>query len=150
MKQAKKILVIGIGNTLRGDDGIGKYICTCIEKIKLPNVSTTTAYQLETNLLEAFIQYDTIIIADASISGRPVSFINAATLQQQPVSSSHHADAKSLAALAKQLYKKDLEILLCAVRGENFDMGEQLSATAIHNANDAVNSIVNWIKNNPF
>lgn len=150
MKEAKKILVVGIGNTLRGDDGIGKYICTCIEKIKLPNVCSTTAFQLETNLLEEFIQYDTVIIADAAVSGKAVSFINAATLLQQPVSSSHHANAASIAMLAKQLYQKDIEIFLCAVRGYNFEMGEQLSTLAIQHANDAVNTIINWIKNNSY
>lgn len=150
MKKQKKILIVGIGNTLRSDDGIGKYICDCIEKINLPDVHCTAAYQLETNLLEELIQHDTVIIADAAVSGKPVSFINAATLEQQPVSSSHHANAASIASLGKQLYQKDVEILLCAVRGENFDIGEQLSITAIQNANDAVNTIVNWIKNNSF
>lgn len=143
-------MVVGIGNTLRGDDGIGKYICTCIEKIKLPNVCSTTAFQLETNLLEEFIQYDTVIIADAAVSGKAVSFINAATLLQQPVSSSHHANAASIAMLAKQLYQKDIEIFLCAIRGCNFEMGEQLSTLAIQHANDAVNTIINWIKNNSY
>lgn len=146
MKAQKKILIIGIGNTLRSDDGIGKYICDCIEKINVPNVHCTTAYQLETNLLEEFIQYDTVIIADAAVSGKPVSFINAATLEHQPVSSSHHADAASMVVLAKQLYQKDIEIFLCAVRGNNFEMGEQLSTIAVHHADDAVNTILNYIK----
>lgn len=150
MKQSKKILVTGIGNTLRGDDGIGKYICDCVEKINLPNVHCTTAYQLETNLLEAFIQYDTVIIADAAVSGKPVSFVDVSELQQQPVSSSHHTNAASMVALAKKLYQKDIQVLLCAVRGYNFEMGEQLSSKAIQHTNDAVNTIINWIKTNSF
>lgn len=141
------ILVAGIGNTLRGDDGIGAYVCSLIDKAGIAAVQTLVVQQLHTELVEDFLQFDAIVIVDASVSTADVSFHPLIKNELQPVSSSHHVNASLLAALAQQLYQKELAIMVCAVKGSNFDMGEGLSATAKKNADTAFDSICKWINN---
>jgi hydrogenase maturation protease len=150
LKRKKKIILVGVGNTLRGDDGIGAYICARFDQLNIEGLTTMVTQQLNTELVDDFLEYDSIILADAAISGGPVAWHPLKTETALPVSSSHHVNAGLLNALAKQLYHKKLPIMCCAVKGENFEMGEQLSATAKKNADDAVAIICTWVSNQCF
>jgi len=147
MSIKNNILIAGIGNTLRGDDGIGAYICSLIDKADIRGVQTLRVQQLHTELVEEFLYFDAVVLVDASVSSTAVSFHPLIKNELQPVSSSHHVNASLLAALAQQLYQKELCIMICAVKGTNFDMGEGLSATAKKNADTAFDSICKWINN---
>jgi hydrogenase maturation protease len=148
MNQQKKnnVLIIGIGNTLRGDDGIGAYICARIEALHVNGVKTIVKQQLHTEMVEDFLTFDHIIIADASINSEAIQFGPVNTINTAPVASSHHVNASLLAALSKQLYNKELSLMICSVRGENFNIQEHLSAMAIANADLAVNTILQWLE----
>jgi hydrogenase maturation protease len=145
--QTKKpnILLAGIGNPIRSDDGIGPYICKEIEKLKIAAVTTAIYHQLHTELVEEFLSYDYVIVADAAVQGEAVSFYPLTNEQQNPVASSHHVNASLLVSLARQLYNKELPLIICSVRGENFDMGASLSDAAKNNADQAVSIIINWV-----
>lgn len=147
MKGRSKIQVVGVGNTLRGDDGIGAYVCSLIDKTGLTGVQTLVLQQLHTELVEDFLAFDAVIIIDASVSTMNVSFHPLIQNDLQPVSSSHHVNASLLAALAQQLYQKEITMMICAVKGDNFDMGEGLSTTAKKNADTAFDSICKWVSN---
>lgn len=145
MPEEKNILVVGVGNTLRGDDGIGAAVCNLVEQLNLTGVSITTTHQLHIEQAEAFSEYDIVIIVDAAVTGDGVVF-NEVTEESHAASpASHHINAAALLALLKQLYKKDIRMMLCAVRGENFEMGEQLSTTAQKNAGIAAGAIISWL-----
>ncbi|MBL0356026.1 MAG: hydrogenase maturation protease [Chitinophagaceae bacterium] len=146
MSSPINILIVGIGNTLRGDDGIGAYICSCFDQLHIDGVKTMLTQQLHTEMVDELLCYDHIVFADASITGEPVDFYPLKKEEVVPVSSSHHVNAVLLNALAKQLYQKDLPIMICSVSGENFEMGEGLSATAKKNADNAIDIICNWIR----
>jgi len=144
---AEKLVIIGVGNTLRSDDGIGAYVCLQIDSMNLPGVTTIIVHQLHVELIEDLLEYDTVIIADASVSGNDVEFVPLQVDETQAVSSTHHLNANMLVALIQKMYRKDIPIFLCSVLGENFEMGETLSFNALANANKATEIICNWIKN---
>jgi hydrogenase maturation protease len=144
--QNSKICIVGIGNTLRSDDGIGALVCSSLEKMDLPFVTTLLVQQLQVELIEDFLSYDYVILADASLTGKEVEFYALPPGQTEAVSSSHQASAKMLDALSQKLYNKRLPLLICAVRGENFEIGDTLSAFAIANTYKAVHLLCNWIK----
>ena len=143
----KKILIVGIGNTIRCDDGLGAFICSSIEKLALDGVTTMITQQLHTELLNDFLAYDHIVLVDAAVTEDTVLFQRLKKKTTAPVSTSHAADANLLASLAQQLYQKELSIMICAVKGYNFEIGERLSASAKKNADAAISIICNWIKN---
>ena len=142
-----KILIVGVDNTIRGDDGIGAYICSSIEKLTMEGVDTMITQQLHTELVDDFLQYDHIVLVDAAVTVDTVLFHPLKNEDAAPVSTSHHVDTNLLVSLARQLYQKELPLMICAVKGDDFEMGEQLSATAKQNADAAVSIICDWIKN---
>lgn len=143
----KKILILGIGNTLRGDDGAGIYVAGEIEKMNIPGVSVRILQQLHTELVEVMTAYDTIIIADASVNEQPLEFYELGEPGTQAAASSHHTSAALLAGLADRLYQKHPQILICSIKGENFDMEEGLSSLTLARADKAVLLIKKWISN---
>jgi hydrogenase maturation protease len=146
MNNANKIAVIGVGNTLRSDDGIGAYICSQIDAMHLQQVTTIVVQQLQVEIIEELLCYDAVIIADASVDKNEVELNFLMHDETQAASSSHHTNANMLYALAEKMYNKKMLIYLCSVPAENFEMGETLSQQAIINANKAIEIILHQVQ----
>lgn len=69
--KSKSILVLGVGNYLMGDEGVGVQLIQAMEKMKLPSfidiVDGGTGGLLLLNLFES---YPTIILVDATMDGK--------------------------------------------------------------------------------
>ena len=77
-----KTLVLGLGNVLMGDEGIGVYVVRELEKQTLPpNVECLDGGTGGFTLLEPLEQADRIIIIDAASDGNPVGTITRTTPQ---------------------------------------------------------------------
>lgn len=146
MNTIKKIILFGTGNTLRGDDGIGAYICQAVEKQQISGVETLQITQLNTDLLDEMMKADHVIVADASASVESVHFYPVSEDETTPVSSSHHMSAGLLVKTAQLLYQKPLSIFICAVRGYDFSLREGLTADAKKNADQTVSIILDKIR----
>lgn len=146
MNTIKKIILYGTGNTLRGDDGIGAYICQAIEKQQIDGVETRQITQLNTDLLDEMIKADFVIVADASSSVESVRFYPVSENETSAVSSSHHMSAGLLVKTARLLYQKPLTLFICAVRGYDFSLREEMTADAKKNADQAVSIILGKIR----
>ncbi|HEX3024529.1 MAG TPA: hydrogenase maturation protease [Chitinophagaceae bacterium] len=103
---SNKIAVIGVGNTLRSDDGIGAYICSKIDEFNFSFVTTVIVQQLHVELIEELINYDSVIIADAAITGNDVDFNSLSFNETQAASSSHHTNANMLNSLLQKIHGK--------------------------------------------
>ena len=123
-------MIVGIGNTIRGDDAIGTYVCTAIDKMDIKGVQTLMVQQLDTALVEEFLRVDKLVLVDASVTGEGVNFYRLKTKENVSASSSHHVNAGFLVSLIKKLYKKEINVMMCAVRGENFDIGTASRASS--------------------
>jgi hydrogenase maturation protease len=127
-----KTLLIGVGNPLRGDDGIGHWICEQAAKWKLQHLHIRTMQQLHIDLLEELQNFSAVIIADASEQKAP------ATLEEVEGSesgypSSHHADAATLRALHRNLYQQSTEWHALGVKATKFEMGQAISKETLAN-----------------
>lgn len=136
---------MGIGNTIRCDDGIGAYITEAIEAMHLQNVECLTVHQLQTELVEELIKYNVVILVDAAIQIPEIEFrpLNGTG---SALSSSHHINAEMLYAVAEKMFDKKLNIYLCAVKGENFEMGETIAAAVYERADAAISLLIDFIK----
>lgn len=141
----KKILIIGIGNTLRSDDGVGAFVCTSIDKMNLPGVTIDIVQQLQVEMIEEMTHYDHVILVDASTTNDTIQFEPLQENLQQTVSSSHHINASLVQTLSQKLYNKTLSIYLCAIPATNFDNGDTLSIQTEEIANEAIVLIKTWI-----
>jgi hydrogenase maturation protease len=144
ISHTKNMLIVGIGNPIRSDDGIGSYICEKITTMNMAGVETFCIQQLQIEFIETFSRYDVVMIVDASVNGSDAEIT---PIQKGPSSipSSHHMHPQELSSIAELTMNISPEYVLCSVKGINFDFGEDLSETAIRNANTAISLILQWI-----
>lgn len=71
MDQSNKILVLGIGNYLMGDEGVGVHLAECLQQDVIPGVDVVDGGTGGFHLLGLFEGYDTIILADATLDNNP-------------------------------------------------------------------------------
>ena len=61
------LLVIGYGNTLRGDDGVGPRVAEAVAAMALPGVRTLGCHQLAPEHAEAISRADRVVFVDAAV-----------------------------------------------------------------------------------
>ena len=75
MDPQNKILVLGIGNYLMGDEGVGVHLAARLQQQGLPGVDIVDGGTGGFHLLDYFESYDTVILADATLDNNPVGTI---------------------------------------------------------------------------
>jgi hydrogenase maturation protease len=133
---AGPILIIGYGNTLRGDDGLGPAVAAAFAG-REPQIRSVAVQQLTPELAEAVAAAGAVIYVDAQIGLMPavvVTEVGAETLAPLPT---HVADPRGVQALAWDLFGRAPPAWLVTVAGVNFELGETLSATAQRHAAEA-------------
>lgn len=140
-----KALVVGYGNSLRSDDGIGPHVARAIDSLNLPDVETRSLHQLNPELVDEFSKYDLVCLIDAAQDGPPV---HVRTTEERPAGrpSTHHFGPDDLLQLARAIGMRAPDMLLCTVRGENFEVGETLSSVVLGRAREAVEKIVRALR----
>lgn len=119
-----RVLIVGYGNPLRGDDGYGWYAAERLrDAIDDPDVEVVRLHQLTPELMEPLSRAQRAIFIDAAVGSA------AAPRTGTPVrpSFTHHLTPGALMAGAQTLYGRAPEAILLTVPGENFEFGEGLS-----------------------
>ncbi len=144
--QAKKIALIGIGNSLCGDDGAGAYLCQLLEINKIDNLHILTTTQLDTTLLEELKEMEIVILADASLIHNSIKIERLDIHLGNPSSSSHHIHPVLFAELAHRLFSKKTTFYTCAIPGESFELGQPLSDNCKTAVEEATSMVLDFIK----
>jgi hydrogenase maturation protease len=119
-----RVLIIGYGNPLRGDDGYGWHAAERVRQaINDPEVEILTLHQLTPELMEPLSRAERAIFIDAAV---PSFTASRAKTPVRP-SFTHHLTPGALIAGAQTLYGHAPEAILLTAQGENFDFGEGLS-----------------------
>lgn len=142
----KSTCIIGIGNPLRGDDGVGKYIAEQIENKQLTGVTVIITQQLDMGLAEELQHFDRVVFVDASLTTDTFAFSEITGTNTSTDNSSHRLPAAMLADLTRQLFSTPAKFYLCAIGAINFEMGASLSATTLGNATAAIAALTGWIQ----
>lgn len=125
-----RVLVIGYGNTLRGDDGLGVAVAELIaERVRDEAVQIETVHQLTPELAVPVSRADLVIFVDASVGEEPGSW-KCRTVQPDSASTSklgHHLTPSGLLAYAQALFKTTPRALLISVVAGSFECGESLT-----------------------
>ena len=125
-----RLLLIGYGNELRSDDGVGPKVAAAVEKLNLPGVRVIACHQLMPELAEIVSHARRAVFVDAAIDEpREVRFrpLQAAESSQLMA---HAADPKTLLAMARDLYGRYPEAWWLTIPAVNLEFGEQLSPLA--------------------
>jgi hydrogenase maturation protease len=138
----KKLLLIGYGNTLRGDDGVGPYVVNEVAGRQGDRVRACVVQQLTPELCTILAEHGDVIFVDASTAGDgqgcqllPVANTDATAW------STHLSSPASLLALTEELCGVRPRVWCLGVPAEEFHLGAGLSPRARLGAMEAVTII---------
>jgi hydrogenase maturation protease len=137
-------LIIGYGNPLRGDDGVGwKAASTLAATIPSEAARILTVHQLTPELAEPVSQAELVIFIDASALGRPGTWKCEEVKSQSSCANSlaHSFDASALLAYSRAIFNATPRALLISVVGESFAIQDYLTQTVEALLPEVVNDI---------
>lgn len=134
------VLIIGYGNTLRRDDGVGAVAAERLAadpRLAGEDVAVRTAYQLLPEMALDMGDASLVVFIDADLRGLPGSIevrpieIGApssdADAREEPGASSHHVGGGELVALAAELTGHRPDAVHVGIGIADIEMGEGLS-----------------------
>jgi hydrogenase maturation protease len=128
---AAGVLVVGYGNPLRGDDGIGWHAARLLAADpRLAGARVLAHHQLTPELATDVSQASLVVLLDAAAEGDPGS-VAVRQIEPRPATPatwSHHLDPETLAGLAQTLYGAVPPIVLVSVAAATFAEGDGLSS----------------------
>jgi hydrogenase maturation protease len=124
-----RVLIIGFGNPLRGDDGMGWHAVRELERTG-EGIETIACLQLTPELAEAVARSERVIFIDAA-AGQPPGEVS--VCQLHPVQSasracSHRLEPQELLEYSRELYGNWPEAFAVSVNAAACDYSETLSA----------------------
>ena len=126
-----RVLIIGIGNTLRRDDGIGVVTVERLnETLHDSGVEILIRQQLTPELAQDISEADKVIVIDADQGETPGEVNERRITPMKDQVFTHKLDPATLLACSRELYGKCPETFLITVTGESFDFGDRLSPAA--------------------
>ena len=125
---ACRVLIIGYGNTLRGDDAFGPVVADRLrEAVVSDRVVVLTRHQLTPELASDVAACERVVFIDASVEG-PAGQVNCRSISKELSGAGHlvHTlDPARLLALAHLVYGRVPTGYLISVGGMSFDLGER-------------------------
>ena len=124
-------LIVGYGNPLRGDDGVGQAVARAFaDEAAIDGVDALACHQLTPELAERFAAASKVVLIDAA-AGREAGAVSVIPLQPAPTPTStlgHHVEPSQLLRMAQFLYGRSPEAYLVTVGAGSLALGEGLSA----------------------
>jgi hydrogenase maturation protease len=135
------LLVIGYGNTLRRDDGVGPRVADAVAALALPGVHALTCPLLTPELADPISCALVAIFVDAAIDApREVQLRRLAPAETSQIMA-HAASPATLLALARDVFGHAPEAWWLTIPVEDLEIGEELSPLAQRGFEIAVEEI---------
>lgn len=152
------VLIIGYGNPLRGDDGVGWRVVEDVQRRKaeggrqneaLQSVEAVAYHQLMPELAESISRVEQVVFVDAAV-GEPAGAISVQIVQSrkpQPGAFTHHVDPAGLLAYAEMLYGRVPIAHLVTINADRMGYEETLSPVIEGVVPELLNQIAQIIQN---
>ena len=132
-RAARRVIVIGYGSPIRGDDAIGPLVADrLIDEIESDQITVYSRHILTAELVGEVVEASLVIFLDAAANGSPGEILCRAVAPDPgtPMSMAHFLDPRELLAWCDGLYNKTPEAYLITAAGLTFDYsGYELSDT---------------------
>lgn len=131
-ESSPRVLVLGYGNPLRSDDGIGWHAAELLaETLSDSSADIRTLSQLTPELALPISEASMVIFIDANREGRPGELSCAQVIPQLvPLRFSHELSPEAVLALSKYMYGISPPAFMVSLGGDCFNLGEELSPIA--------------------
>ena len=144
-----RVLIVGYGNPLRGDDAFGWRVAErLMELAPDPSVEILRLHQLTPELMEPLSQADLAIFIDAAATGEPGELVERRIegAAASGAAFTHHATPEALLAGAGVLYGRAPEAVMISVAGADFSLGAELSPFVIARLEEVVAAVLRLIR----
>ena len=155
---ATNVVVAGFGSVYRHDDGVGPLVAErAVARMPRSHYVGPLADPLD--LLGVWNEADLVIVVDAVTSGAPVGTLQTievdvnhdvperkVTTSTPGVASTHGIGLTAVLGLARALQQAPRRLVVVAIEGERFDLGEGLSAEVEGAVPRAVQQVVELIE----
>jgi hydrogenase maturation protease len=124
-------LILGIGNPLRSDDGLGRAVAQQLAQAGDLECSVQVVHQLMPELAQDMAAARLVVMIDASRAGEPGEMrVRPLSPSLQPAGTigAHHATPEELAALTAAIYGHCPPVVVITMTGADFSLGERLSS----------------------
>ena len=136
-----ELLVIGYGNTLRHDDGVGPRIAEAVEDLNLPGVRTLVSQQLSPEHAEPVARARRVIFVDAAVDQAEDVKFRKLTPGDTTQLMAHAADPRTMLALARDVFGHAPEAWWLTIRAVKLGFGTDFSPEAEAGFQKAVTEI---------
>ena len=145
----RKIVIIGYGNELRGDDGVGLLVLDELSQAfsGRPDIHLIRRQQLDIADTEEISECRAVIFVDAHVSEKreDVELSELDLVESAPFVVTHISLPEELMAITKAVYDRTPPAFVCAVRGYDFSFGAPLTEAACALAEVAAGEIVQLV-----
>lgn len=124
------LLVIGYGNELRSDDGVGPKTAAAVAKWNLPGVRTLTCHQLTPELAVPIAAAERVVFIDASVHRGAAVHLTELRPRDTAQIMAHAADPRFLLDLARDIFGLSPSAYWLTIPIKNIDFGITLSPRA--------------------
>lgn len=142
-------LIIGYGNTLRGDDGVGPVVAEWVGRIvDAGRTRVLVRHQLTPELAEDVAAADRVIFVDAA-ADEPAGAVRVVELLDAAAGlgeNSHAVNPAWLLRTARELYGRSPRAWAVIVGGADFSLAEALSPAARRGARQAVGRVLELLE----
>jgi len=135
------LLVIGYGNTLRGDDGVGQRVAEAVGSLGLPGVRTLGCQQLSPEHADPISHADAVVFVDAAVDAPKGVQLRPLEPGESSQLMAHAADPRTMLALARDVFGHDPQAWWLTIPAVNLEFSETLSPEAKRGCDEAVKRI---------
>lgn len=135
------LLVIGYGNTLRGDDGVGPRAVEAIAALELPGVQTLISQQLSPEHADPVSQADQVIFVDAAVDEPCQVRFRKLEPGETTQLMAHAADPRTVLALAREVFGHAPAAWWLTIPAMVMEFGEELSPETRRGMEEAISLI---------
>jgi hydrogenase maturation protease len=128
-----KVVVVGVGNAVRGDDAAGLAVAERVRRRAPRGVHVVECEQEPTRLLDAWEGADLALVVDASLSGAAAGAVRRFDATAGPIpsrtfrSSTHAFGIGDAVELGRALGRIPRQVVVFGIEGADFALGSGLS-----------------------
>jgi hydrogenase maturation protease len=129
------LLVLAVGNPSRGDDALGpcfveRAAAALAGEVAAGQLELLTDFQLQIEHALDLSGRQRVVFVDASVGATPPFEFTRIEARRDPSASSHAMSPAAVLQTHRDVFGEPPEAWVLAIRGERFELGEGLSASA--------------------
>jgi hydrogenase maturation protease len=140
------VLVYGIGNPGRRDDGLGPRLIARLQKEGAVAADLEIRYQLNIEEALKIKDYDVVVFVDASKKIDSAWKFSEIGPSETIAFTTHEMSPESVLALSQELYGRTPKAYALAIKGSDWDLGESLSEEAEKNLSRALEILTDFLR----